>query len=142
MVQLDLPIDLQRFLNRDALMALRPRMAERAQEIYDAWHQDENGLDPELGSGGICQDIAAGISEVLADAGAEKTGTSHDEEINHVATLVRALDGIFLVDIPPSIYEQGRGYVWRKIPNVDFVPADIAIERLDADPAAFSLYAG
>ena len=34
--------------------ALRPQLAAAAQRVVDAWEQDEDGLDCDLGGGGPC----------------------------------------------------------------------------------------
>lgn len=56
---------------------LRPEMAAAAQQAYNEWEQDEEGQDEELGSGGICQDIA----EKMAGIAAEYTDANDDARI-------------------------------------------------------------
>jgi hypothetical protein len=117
---------------------LVPQMVVAAQKVYDEWQQDENGEDPELGVGGVCQDIAEAISGVLnsngIDAATVDNGGMGEQ---HVWAIAKTFDGVYEVDIPYSSYERGGGYTWRKIPNVKFTPRDIHIYKLSVDPEDF-----
>ncbi len=106
-----------------------PALLAAAQGVYDAWEQDENGEDPELGTGGICDRIAEALGGVLAEHGyATAEGTPQGDE--H-ANVVASADGIsWLVDIPAHLYERGAGYNWRKLPGVKFRPENLSIEKL------------
>jgi hypothetical protein len=115
----------------NALLALRPQLAVAAQEVLDEWVQDENGEDVELGTGGACDVVARAMGAVLAsslpNADVEDGGQDGDD---HAFLLVNLDVGVFVVDIPPSVYERGAGYSWRKIPGVVVTPDDVVIERL------------
>ena len=123
------------------LKAILPRLVAAAQEEYDGWDQDENGDDPELGAGGICQLIADRMSAVLSDAGFEAAYT-HSEGVgeNHVWVTSVVAEGVITVDIPPHVYELGSGYVWVKIPDVSFSPDDVAVTVIDRNPGNFRYY--
>jgi hypothetical protein len=109
-------------------------MAAAAQRAYDAWEQDEEGMDEELGGGGICQEIAAGIADVLVSSGidAEIVDSGGMGE-QHVWTIAYDNDEAFDVDIPYHSYETGGGYSWGKMPGVVFDEDSIVISPLDRD---------
>lgn len=117
------------------LESLKPLFAQQAQEVYDGWAQEDDGegnfVDPSLGAGGICDEIAREIENVIY------------EHINGVRCLEGGQDGddhsyvvvtdgkeLYDVDIPPSAYETGGGYSWKKIPDVIFSPKDVIISKL------------
>lgn len=118
----------------DRLLQIRPQIAAAAQEIYDAWDPDydEDG-DPEVGGGGICDQIqqamASVVSEHCSEVEFEDSGWEGDD---HAALVVIFPTGEhFLVDIPPGVYERGGGYSWTKIPGVTIDPDDVVVERMD-----------
>jgi hypothetical protein len=107
---------------------LKPQLAAAAQKVYDAWNQDPNGDDAELGVGGLCQDVAYGMASVLGDAGIECTTVSAEIGEQHVWVVARTPSGdVYDVDINPYRYETGGGYAWRKTPDVVFTPDDVEI---------------
>ena len=116
---------------------LIPKLVIKAQEKYDEWSQDDDGMDDMLGSGGICQEIADGFSDVFNSNGIDATTVSAEIGEQHVWTIIKLDDGVYEVDIPPSVYETGGGYSWKKRPNVRFDSSDIIINRLSADPNKF-----
>lgn len=90
-------------------------MASAAKSVYDDWLQDEDGFDDVLGGGGICQDIASKMLEVLDSAGVQSLTMVHTTiGENHVFVVALLDDGVFSIDIPPHVYETGSGYVWKK----------------------------
>lgn len=115
---------------RQRLMALRPQIATMAQQAYDSWEQDEDGMNDELGAGGICDEIAEGIANlVMQDMGdlveVEDYGFEGDDHASKIVSALSMDTGQqtgerYLVDIPYSYYETGGGYSWKKIPNVVF----------------------
>jgi len=110
---------------------LMPKILQVAQHEYDTWEQDENGYNDELGSGGICQDIAEAISNVLHAAGINcRTMDSNGMGEQHVWIVAKFQEGIYEVDISPSVYETGGGYNWKKIPGVKFDSHDVMIHRI------------
>ena len=116
---------------------LQSLLAQAAQEEYDDWTQDEEGINEELGAGGICHDIAENIAGVLNDHGIESDTVSQTIGEQHVYTLAKVKEGVFAVDIEPRIYESGSGYVWKKRSNVKFSPNHIDIYMVDNDPNKF-----
>lgn len=111
------------------LKELRAEIARRAQEVYDAWEQDEDGIDEELGSGGICDRISDEISSVLSDAGIDSVAGGQDGD-DHAYVL--AVDGThaYAVDVPPHVYERGSGYSWKKVPGVTITEDDVVLEEV------------
>ena len=122
------------------VFALIPQSLEAAQKVYDEWEQDEDGHDVELGTGGVCQDIASNIADVLNQHNIESATVSAAIGDQHVYTVAKLADGVFEVDIPPYVYETGGGYNWKKIPNVKFQKDHISIHKLDSDPESFDNY--
>jgi hypothetical protein len=110
---------------------LIPIILSAAQEEYDEWDQSDPD-DDELNGGGICQDIAESISDVLNFNGIEATtidsGGVGDQ---HVWTVFLVKEGVYELDIPPSLYERGGGYQWTKIQGVTFTKEYIYISKLD-----------
>lgn len=125
------------------LSSLKPQFAAAAQQIYDKWDQSDSEYgDPELGFGGICQDIAAAISDVINNnSSLEATTMSAQCGEQHVWAIVKTPDGIYEVDIPPCVYETGGGYNWQKIPEVTFGECDIVVTRLSGNPEDWPEYA-
>lgn len=115
------------------LMALRPQMAQKAQAIYDAWEQNEEGLDEELGGGGICDQIAQELADVIISNTSFDIRDGGAEGDDHAWLIVRTPEGLYSIDIHPSVYETGSGYSWKKIPDVQFSPEDVEIFKLDYD---------
>jgi hypothetical protein len=122
-----------------ALDTLRADFAEAAQKVYDDWEQDEEGVDPELGGGGICDGIAAAMTWVVYSKLSPRMGFNDIQVIDggqegddHAFIIVinpEAGDAA-VVDIPPQVYESGGGYSWKKIPGVKMAPDDIIIEEI------------
>lgn len=114
------------------LASLAPALARAAQTVYSDWNQVD-GWDEELGEGGICQDVASAMVGVLSENGFEHArSVSAAVGENHV--FVVALlpgEGIFEIDILPSVYEIGSGYVWRKRQNIVIGDSDVTIARID-----------
>lgn len=114
---------------------LLPQLSTAAQAVYDAWDQDESGYDEMLGYGGICQDIADAIAGVLSEAGIDaRTQDNCGMGEQHVWAIAKFQEGIYEIDIHPSVYERGGGYNWKKITGVQFQSGDISVTRLSADP--------
>lgn len=132
------------FLSR--LNALRPQMCQAAQITYDAWDQNEDGEDVELGYGGLCQDVASAISDVLSSNGISCYTLSAEVGEQHVWVLAWEKDNPpyngYHVDIPPGVYETGGGYTWRKIPDVVFSPRHIDLYKADDETVEYALKDG
>ena len=110
------------------LMSLRTRMAFAAQQVYNSWAQDENGMDDELGGGGICDEISRAIADVVVSTvrNADTTEGGQDGD-DHSWLIVYNQQEAYGVDIPCHIYERGGGYSWQKLQGVHFSPNDISI---------------
>lgn len=131
----------QASVSKATLQSLRPDFAAAAQSEYDQWDQSGEYGDPTLGFGGICQDIAGAMADVIynkTDFEASTVSAAIGEQ--HVFVIVQTPDGVYEVDIPPHIYESGGGYNWQKLPDVKFEPADIIISLIDGDPESFDNY--
>ena len=124
------------------LVPLCAALAAAAQRIYDEWDQSGEHGDPELGFGGICDDIASAMSEVLIEAGVPAVTQEAQVGDQHVFVIAQFDEGVFEVDIPPQVYETGSAYVWVKKPDVTFTSADIVSGLIFADPARFADYCG
>lgn len=111
------------------LNELRPAMAAAAQAIYDAWdpEYDEFG-DAEVGGGGICDQIAQAIGEILTDANIDYTEGGHEGD-DHAYLIAYDDQNSYLVDIPYSHYESGGGMSWTRHPDVTFTPDMIEIHE-------------
>lgn len=116
------------------LLRLKNDFAKAAQKIYDEW--DEAKIE-ELNEGGICQDIADAIADVLNHHGIETGTVSQSIGDQHVYAIAKVEEGVFEIDISPHTYERGGGYHWTKIPDVTFDAGDIRISLIDDDPAKF-----
>jgi hypothetical protein len=121
--------------NLDRIERLRPRLAAAADAVVQAWEQDPEEGDPELGWGGPCDRVNEALQGVLAEglegssAEIEDGGQDGDD---HAWTLVTFPDGaVVQVDVPARVYETGGGYVWTKRPNAKVRPEDVSIALLD-----------
>lgn len=113
--------------------ALRAALAEAAQRVYDAWDQDAEGVDPELGTGGICDGVADAMAEVLGRLDGADAVTEYCQTDTHTYVVLAIDEGVFKVDVPAAAYETGFGYVWRKRPGIKLKPEDVSIEKLSDD---------
>jgi len=115
------------------LLACAEHLVAAAQAVLDDWEQDADWIDPELGAGGACQDIASALSQALADLGVEEIAETFTEfDGGHVFLIANLSDGVFRIDIPPGVYETGAGYVWRKREGIRLSPEDLIFDRIDA----------
>jgi hypothetical protein len=135
-------MDLNEQTDTDTLFSLKSRLALSAQKVYDEWAQDENGYCDMLGEGGICQDIADAMADVLINNGIECGTVFQESGEQHVYVVARTEDGVYNVDIPPYLYETGGGYCWKKIPDVEFDERYLVINRLSSDPDEYYDYIG
>lgn len=116
---------------------LFPEIVENVQQVYDQWDQSDPEGDP-YGGGGICDDIADAIADVLNANGIEAaTINSGGMEENHTWAIAKVREGVVEVDIPYSKYERGHIIRWTKIPDVTFTTNDIHMGLLDPDPHKF-----
>lgn len=115
------------------LNAVRPLLARAAQKVYNQWQPDEEGFDEEYGSGGICDDIAYAMEDVISSylkisAEVEEGGHEGDD---HAWLIVSKGQEAYGVNIPPGVYETGGGYRWYKRPGVRFSPGHVQIWAID-----------
>ena len=111
----------------DELLAVREQMAAAAQQVYDEWEQDEEGLDEQFGGGGICDEIQSAMSGVIAqniECELDDGGWEGDDHANLIASRGNEK---YLVDIPARVYESGGGMNWRKTPDVLISADDVII---------------
>jgi hypothetical protein len=117
---------------RHSLEALRPAIAQAAQKVVDEWQLDEEGLDLELGAGGICDRVADAIIDTLYSHFSDVEATlGAPEGEDHQWVIVSDGKEAALVDIPSGAYEIGGGYSWKKIEGAKIDPQDIVIEPID-----------
>jgi hypothetical protein len=121
------------------IVKLRREIAAAAQEEYDAWTQDEDGMDEEVGSGGICDAIADRICWILNANGVDAWIQSASTE-QHTYCLALCREGIVEIDVPHSAYERGEAYTWKKIPNVAFTAEDVTVAVIDPKPENAHMY--
>lgn len=113
------------------LHALRPAIAKAAQAVVDVWEQDEDGMDDELGAGGVCGRVSEAISGVVYEKlrGVETTDGGQDGD-DHAFPIVYDDKEAFAVDIPPGVYETGGGYRWKKRKGARITADDVVIESV------------
>lgn len=103
-------------------------MAFAAQQVYNSWEQDEEGMDTELGGGGICDEVSQAIAHVIVqNIHTADTAEGGQEGDDHSWLVVYNQNEAYGVDISCHIYEKGGGYSWQKLSNVHFSPNDISI---------------
>ena len=116
------------------LTALRGAMVMAAQEEYDYWEQDDEGLDETLGGGGICDSVSQAIAGVITqnidDVEVADGGGEGDD---HAWTIAYDDNEAYGVDIDHGLYESGGGYSWKKRPGVSFSVTDVQIFPVDID---------
>lgn len=127
------------------LKSLTSDFVKAAQEIYDEW--DEHP-DVYFG-GGICHLIADAFVEIISNNFPQYTvSTFTRDDIQHVETIVYNIDPdtlydedideeadieTVMIDLNPYIYENGGGFSWTKIPDVEFDNEDITFYRTYTD---------
>ena len=119
-----------------------PQIVSVAQNEYDSWEQDEEGFDEALGhSGGICQDIAERICELMNSNGIDCITQDAMVGDQHVWAVAydEGSNKAFMIDISPYVYESGGGYSWQKLPDVIFSNNDVIIEEVNWDDFKWSL---
>lgn len=122
---------------KQKLESIRSELAQAAQAVVDEWQQDEEGLDEELGSGGICDRVSEAMSSVVSDKidGVNFTEGGQPGD-DHAYFIVYDDEEAFAVDIPPSVYETGGGYSWKKRQDAEIGPEDVSIYEIERDLVA------
>lgn len=121
---------------KEALNPLLPGLVRSAQEVYDAWEQDEEGFSEEYAGGGICDDVADSMADVMGRAGFI-VRTRHYPEDNHTVVWWLFEDQIYEVDIPFRIYERGSFYRYVKVQDVQLTPDDVTVLHVSDEPDEF-----
>jgi hypothetical protein len=118
---------------QNKLKSLKAKMAYEAQKVYDQWDQDDEGHDEHYGYGGICDDIADKMCEVIYNNTEYSCNTRFCEYDHHTSIYVTDEKNkiTFNVDIQPYNYEEGAGYTWKKIKGVKFTEDMIDIRQSD-----------
>ena len=127
------------------LKSLTSEFVEAAQKIYDDW--DEHP-DVYFG-GGICHLIADAFVEIISNQFPQYTASTFTrDDIQHVETIVYNIDPdslydedideeadieTVMIDLSPYIYENGGGFSWTKIPDVEFDNNDISFYKTYTD---------
>jgi len=114
-------------------------IVDAAQKQYNEWNQNADGVDEELGTGGICHLIADELASIISDNGVECSTVSSSHE-QHVYLVCQFREGVYEIDIPYGVYETGGGYNWKKLPNVIFDKSHVVVNKLDNDPNEFNNY--
>jgi len=114
---------------KQELETLRSRIAAAAQKIYDTWNPSDD-LDDEYGGGGICDEISSEIAGVISNSIDAHIDDGGHEGDDHAFLIVSRAGERYWVDIPPGVYEQGCGYSWQKMPDIQIRPEDIIIEPI------------
>lgn len=114
------------------IQALRGELAAAAQSELDTWVINEAGYDEEFGYGGACDAISRKMGDVLAGQleNTEVTDGGQDGDDHAYLLCLRANESV-VVDIPPSLYEVGGGYSWRKRVGVRLEAQDVLVEEID-----------
>lgn len=114
------------------LQSIKPEIAVAAQKVYDEWEQDEEGFDPELGSGGICDQVSEAIGSVIAGRleGVDVTEGGQEGD-DHSWVIAYNDTEAYGVDIDPGVYETGGGYSWRKREGVTIRPDHVDVFPVD-----------
>ena len=120
---------------------VKRKLAAIAQKVYDDWQQDEEGVDDELGTGGICHIIADEMLDILYDHKIYNLTTQCTDQ-PHVYLVGKFKEGIFTIDIPYYVYESGAAFTWKKKPDVKFDESHVEIYQLDSSYRNWKKYVG
>ena len=134
-----------KFLYESAkIKSLLPQLAQAAQKCYDDWDEskfnDPDGFELEYAGGGICHFIADEFVSILDQHGIEAAAVTQQVGEQHVFTIAQLPDGVYIVDIPPSVYETGAAYTWQRKPDIQINVNDIYIEKISNNPEDFEEY--
>lgn len=119
---------------KQQLLALRPKLAEVAQSVVDSWQQDEDGWDEDFGSGGVCDRVAEEMSSIIGNALPDVRITDGGQDgDDHAFIIVYDESEAYAVDVPPSVYETGGGYSWKKRQDAEVTPDDVVVWKVDRE---------
>lgn len=146
---------------KQILLDMRENLAKIAQSVYDEWIQDEEGYSEshgDIGYGGICHIIADKIIDHIYSLGGDsklEACSVSDSYVQHVYVVAwfgyknpdyipesendereeweseEMIYDIFSIDIPYYVYEDGGGFTWKKIDNVQFTAGDVVIDVIE-----------
>jgi hypothetical protein len=111
------------------LIALRPQLAQAAQQVYDE-NVFVNNQDPEE-EHGICDEISEAMQGVIASSEDVELHEGGQDGDDHAWIIVTADREAYGVDIAPGVYETGGGYNWKLLPGIVFKPEDVDIWPMD-----------
>lgn len=112
---------------RKKIYDLRHDIVKIAQGVYDAWDEGEI-----YAGGGICHLIAEEIASYLNDKGIESWTHSLDYKQHVVVISVdHNTKEACMVDIYEGLYEEGGGFSWKKIHDVEFDVNDVEIQYIN-----------
>jgi hypothetical protein len=125
---------------KSEIQAMAGELAAAAQQELDEWAPNQDGYDEELGYGGACDAISRRLSDVIMNKveGVDLSDGGWEGD-DHAYLLCSRGGESVVVDIPPSLYERGGGYSWRKIEGVKLEGRDVVIESIDLGLEARSL---
>lgn len=78
------------------------------------------------GGGGACDAVTDAMAVVLAEHGFNFREGGWDGD-DHAWLIVELPVTDYIVDIPADVYEEGGGYSWRPIPDVEIGADDVCI---------------
>lgn len=115
--------------------SLAGEFVTKSQELLDSWDQSDPEFgDPELGFGGICQDIADGFCDICSahdiDCIPVDNNGMGDQHVWAIAYDEDTGEAVS-IDINPYTYERGSGYTWTKIEGVVLGVDDVQITKTD-----------
>lgn len=115
--------------------SLKSLLVKAAQSVYNQWEQDEEGYDEIYGGGGICDDIAEAMVDIIHTNTNYGAFHLYNEYDCHTSIYVydTKTKECYNVDISPYHYENGTAYTWKKIPDVKFNPNMVSIIPVDYD---------
>ena len=117
---------------KNTIISLKPQLAQAAQHIYDLWNQNDEGFAEMYGYGGICDDIANAMCDVIYKNTQYDSFYLYNEYDYHTSIYVYDTESetCYNVDISPYFYEEGAAYTWKQIKNVEFIPSMISIRHV------------
>lgn len=121
---------------KSKIEALRPALADAAQQVVDSWEQDEYGMDEMLGSGGVCDQVAMSLIDIIQSNLDVDAVCGAPEGEDHEWVVVSDGQEACVVDIPPGVYEIGGGYSWTKIEGAEVGPGDVLVEEIPREDVA------
>jgi hypothetical protein len=123
----------------ETINSLKTEFAIVAQNVYNKWEQYEDGYNEMYGSGGICDDIADAMCDVIKNKTSYGCFSKYDEYVCHTSIYVYNCDDeeveMAFVDISPYFYEEGGDYTWKKIKDVEFTPNMVHIKKIHPNQA-------